>query len=75
METLKAGASKATSKAEELWNGKPTQQNNETSGEEPMSGGKGAGTVEDPYDQGNAEQRMHMSFAQLRTRFARFRYR
>ncbi|KAI5305590.1 DNA helicase rad5 [Ascosphaera pollenicola] len=55
MDTLKANASKVTSKAEQFLTGKP-HQGNETSGEEPMSGGKGEGSLEDPYDQGNAEQ-------------------
>jgi hypothetical protein len=59
METITNAASTVTSTvattvSKVIWGEQTTTQNNETAGEEPISGQQGKGTVNEPYDQGNA---------------------
>jgi hypothetical protein len=53
METISNAAATAASTASKLLWGEQGTQSNETAGQEPISGQKGKGTVDDPYDQGN----------------------
>lgn len=55
METISNAAATAASTASKLLWGEQGTQSNDTAGQEPISGQKGKGTVDDPYDQGNLE--------------------
>jgi len=50
-----AAATAATTASKLIWGEQNNPQGNETAGQEPISGYQGKGTVEEPYDQGNAE--------------------
>jgi hypothetical protein len=58
METITNAASTVTSTVSNLIYGQPAKENetanNETGGQEPLSGTQGKGTVNEPFDQGNA---------------------
>jgi hypothetical protein len=58
METISNAATAVTSTVSGLIYGQPKEGDtatNETAGKEPLSGTQGKGTVNDPFDQGNAE--------------------
>ncbi|KAL5119675.1 hypothetical protein ACEQ8H_002521 [Pleosporales sp. CAS-2024a] len=54
METITNAASTVTSTVSNLLYGQPAKEN-ETGGQEPLSGEQGKGTLNDPFDQGNSE--------------------
>jgi len=60
METITNVASTAATTVSNLIYGQP-EKKNETAGEEPISGQQGKGTVNEPYDQGNAETPVNTS--------------
>lgn len=58
METISNAATAVTSTVSGLIYGQPKDAEtatNETGGKEPLSGTQGKGTVNEPFDQGNAE--------------------
>jgi hypothetical protein len=61
METITNAATSVTTTVSNLIYGQPTKENeaahNETGGSEPLSGTQGKGTVDEPFDQGNAGKR------------------
>lgn len=68
METITNLASTAATTASKLIYGEPktvdgtTSATNETTGKEPLSGEQGKGTINDPFDQGNAGERQRRAF-------------
>jgi hypothetical protein len=58
METITNAATTVTTTVSNLIYGQPAKENetahNETGGAEPLSGAQGKGTVNEPFDQGNA---------------------
>jgi hypothetical protein len=67
METITNAATSVTSTVSNLIYGQPAKENetahNETGGSEPISGAQGKGTVDEPFDQGNAEKPVTTSSA------------
>jgi hypothetical protein len=63
METITNAATSVTTTVSNLIYGQPTKENeaahNETGGSEPLSGAQGKGTVDEPFDQGNAGKRSY----------------
>lgn len=65
METITNAASAVTSTVSGLIYGQPAKEGennnastNETGGKEPLSGAQGKGTVSEPFDKGNAGERL-----------------
>jgi hypothetical protein len=69
METVNSVVN-AASKA--IWGEQSTAEeraaNNETGGQEPLSGAKGAGNAEEPFDKGNAERKCSIHLLTLLSR-------